>query len=352
MKGKPITAEQMRPKPRGAQVVLMMVLGGMLIGCPNLSEAGRGETARCRRLPERARILFTSNQDTGTERSEIYAMDAEGDNITRITRSNHHHFVLGTDRTRRYVVATRGTEKNKQVWLLDLKTGKERPLTDAGNHAEGRSFSPDGQWIVFWMVVAGKTHSDIYKVRRDGTDLTNLTNTPQAHEFDPSWSNAGDAIAYSFNDGHPNRFVLNLMDSGGGNVRTIYDPHDSVATAIFPAGVYDPAWGPDDEWLVVEKPVQFTGTGENGRAGVWRILKVRADGSEVLDLTAAGPHRGSAVYAPSVSPDGTAVLFICRYGPKDPSGVSLNIFKMASDGGRLEPLTETPYWEQFAVWIR
>ena len=303
-------------------------------------------------LPATAEILFTSNQDTGTSRWEIYSMDSQGLNITRITDSNENHFIFGIDPSRRYIAATRGTEEQKRLWLLDLETGEETPLTDAENHAEGRTFSLDGEWVVFWMVPAGETLADIYKVKRDGTGLTNLTNTPHANEGDPAWSHRGDKIAFCYNDGNPNRFVLKSMDTDGNNARTIYDPEDSVATAIFPPGVMDPSWSPDDEWILVDKPVQFTGDGENAYAGIWRIIKIRADGSEVVDITGSGAHANSAVYLPSFSPDGDSIVFTSRYGPEDASSVSLNIFKMDRNGGSLEQLTDTPHWDQFAVWIR
>lgn len=309
-------------------------------------------TSRLSRLTATAEILFTSNQDTGTNRWEIYSMDSQGENITRITDTDENHFIMGIDPSRRYIVATRGTEEKKQLWLFDLITGEETPLTNTEDHAEGRTFSPDGEWIVFWMIPAGEIYSDIYKIRRDGTDLTNLTNTPQALEFDPAWSNGGEEIAYNYNSLNPNRFVLNTMDTDGNNVRTIYDPEDSVATAIFPSGVYDPAWSPDDEWILIEKPIRFTDDGENGTAGVWHILKVRTDGSEVVDLTDTGEFAECALYLASFSPDGKSIVFTSRCGPGDITQTYLNINKMDSNGGSLQKLTDTPLWEQFAVWIR
>ena len=303
-------------------------------------------------LPATAEILFTSNQDTRTNRWEIYSIDSQGGNITRITDTNENHFIMGIDPSGRYIAATRGTEEKKRLWLLDLVTGEETPLTDAENHAEGRTFSPDGEWIVFWMIPDGESFSDIYKIRRDGTDLTNLTNTPQELEFDPAWSNGGDEIAFNHNDLNPNRFVLKAMDRNGNNARTIYDPDDSVATTIFPAGAYDPAWSPNDEWILTEKSVKFTGDGENGTAGVWRILKVRADGSEVVDLTGSGEFAECALYLPSFSPDGNSIVFSSRCGPEDPSQTYININTMDSNGNSLKKLSDTPMWEQFAVWIR
>jgi len=283
---------------------------------------------------------------------EIYSMDAQGRSITRITATDENHFIFGIDSSQRYIVATRGSEDRKRLWLLDLQTGEEIPITGEEDNAEGRSFSPDGEWIVFWMIPAGGIYSDIYKIRRDGTELVNLTNTPQAHEFDPAWSNRGVQIAFIYNSGQPNRFVLRMIDTDGTNVRTIYDPADAVDTPRFPAGIYDPSWSPDDEWILVEKPVQFSGSGENGGAGVWNIIKVRIDDTETEDLALAGELAGSALYLPSFSPDGQWIISSARCGPEETSQVSLDIYKMSPDGTNIQKLTSSSYWAQFPVWLR
>lgn len=335
-----------------AVLIAALTLSTLLFGCHATENSDQTEPDRLRTLPENAQVLFLSNQDTGTSRMEIYSMDAQGGSITRITATDEQHFVFGIDSNGRYIVATRGSEDRKRLWLLDLQTGEEISITSAEDNAEGRSFSPDGEWIVFWMIPAGGIYSDIYKIRRDGTGLINLTNTPQAHEFDPAWSNKGDYIAFIYNSGQPNRFVLRVMDTDGTNVQTIYDPADAVATSLFPAGIYDPSWSHDDEWILVEKPIKFSGRGENGGAGVWHIIKVRIDGTETEDLTQAGELADSALYMPSISPDGQWIILSARCGPEEPSQVSLDIFKMSLDGNNIQKLTSSSYWAQFPIWLR
>jgi len=119
-----------------------------------------------------------------------------------------------------------------------------------------------------------------------------------------------------------------------------------------PAGVYDPSWSPDDEYILVEKPVKFSGSGENGGAGVWHILKVSTDGATSEDLTETGELADSALYLPSFSSDGQWIVLSSRHEPEDPSQVSLEIFKMREDGSQVQALTTSPYWEQFPVWIK
>jgi Tol biopolymer transport system component len=45
---------------------------------------------------------------------------------------------------------------------------------------------PDGTAIVFGLQVKGQT--DIYRVAADGSELTQLTDTPDADEWWPDWS--------------------------------------------------------------------------------------------------------------------------------------------------------------------
>ncbi len=330
-------------------IVLLVLLVASGIGCKTAASSTAGTVGP---LPENAQILFLSNQDTGGSRLEIYSMDADGGHVTRITHTRDQHFVFGIDTSGRFIVATRGSESHKRLWLLDLRTGKETPLTGEKDNAEGRSFSPDGEWVVFWMVPAGGTYSDIYKIKRDGSGLVNLTDTPLANEFDPAWSSSEDKIAFTCNNGRPDRFVLKVMNADGTGVETVYDPVDAANTARFPVGVYDPSWSPDGRWLLVDEPVKFTGGGENGGAGVWHILKINVESGIAEDLTGNGVLAASALYLPSFSPDGSWIVASLRQGPEDASQTALEIVKMASDGSNVQKITDSPYWEQFPVWVR
>ncbi|NIS78664.1 MAG: hypothetical protein GTO14_00175 [Anaerolineales bacterium] len=337
------------------------LIGNSLGGC-NDQDGPEKEMPRISSLPSTAEILFVSNRDTGSSRTEIYAMDKEGDNVTRITYTEEFHFILGIDPTRRYLADSRAEEDTnsndeldggdrRTLWLIDLETKQETRLTDLGNHAEGDSFSPDGEWIVFLMKLPDPDSvMDIYKIRRDGTDLTNLTDTPTVIEGDPSWSNDGRSIVYAAFDMDVQRFVLKKMDADGGNAMTVYDGGPGVATPVFPAGNYDPNWSPDDQWIVFERATAFEG--ENFGSGIWHIFKVKVDGSEVEDLSSVGGHEDRAEYLPSFSPDGQFIVFGSIY-EADPLADSHNdIFRMDADGSSLVRLTHHPANDMYPVWIR
>jgi Tol biopolymer transport system component len=337
----------------GAGLIAVLLIFGYLLV--------RDDDTMTRPLSPSAEILFTSNQDTGGRREEIYTMDADGGDVTRVTFTEYHHFIVGIDGSGRYLAVTRadrdteppqgiGGEDGKSLWVIDLETGDETRLTGEHDEAEGDSFSPDGEWLVFWMIPEGEATSDIYKIRKNGSGLTRLTDTPDANEFDPQWSNTGDEIAFiSYGAGTP-RFVLRLMDSDGGEPRTIYDGGDTVSTPYFPPGVFDPSWSPDDQWIVFEKPTGYDG--ENGNAGVWHIFKIRRDGTGLVDLSEAGGHGEWAEYLPSYSGDGGYIVFTARYGSPDLSETYIDVFRMDKDGGSLLKLTDNPAYNEFAVWVR
>lgn len=312
-------------------------------------------------LPVSAKILFVSNMDTGSRAKEIYSMNENGSDITRITYSNYHHKIVGIDKTKRYVVATRvendtnpparlGDEDRKSLWILDLETGSEKRLTDPNNNAEGDSFSPDGEWIVFHTVVAGDTQADIYKIKRDGANLTRLTKTNDATESDSAWSSDGQKIAFVSYSAQIQRFGLKILDINGDNVRTVYDPNDAISTPYFKQGVYDPSWSPDDQWIVFEKPVDYAG--ENGDAGIWHIFKIHPNGTGLIGLSENGGHTDMAEYFPSFSGDGECIIFSARYGSSDPASVQVDIFVMDEEGGSVRKLTDMSSGEDFEVWVR
>ncbi len=222
----------------------------MMPGCLNTHTPDTHQTIN--EIPKSSDVLFVSNRDTHTRSKEVYSMNKNGHNITRITFSNYNNRLVGIDKTGTYLVITRtekdtnppkglGDEDRKSVWIVDLNSKTEKRLTDPNNNAEGDSFSPDGKWIVFHMVVSGDKQADIYKIKRDGTNLTRLTYTKDATESDPSWSNNGKHIAFVSYGAKTHRFILKIMDTDGKNIKTIYDCKDDISTPYFKPGVYDPS---------------------------------------------------------------------------------------------------------------
>lgn len=333
-------------------VCLIVCIIGLLTGCV--------ENTLITSPPDTADVLFVSNQDTGTQRKELYSLDIESGIITRLTYSNIHFFIVGMDTSRRYVVAScaeedtdspmgLGDEDRRSLWVFDLETNDGKRLTDPLNHAEGDSFSPDGEWIIFFMRLAGEEQSDIYKIKRDGSNITRLTCTLAAVEGDPCWSNDGKTIVFTYYDMNTSRFVIKQMDTDGNNIQLIYDGGEGVSTAVFPPGNYDPTLSPDDEWIVFERAVNYSE--QNFGSGIWHIFKVTRNGSDMIDLSVLGQHADRAEYLPSFSPDGTSIIYGSFYESVDPNNSHVDLFMMDSINGRETRLTHTSKSNMSPIWI-
>jgi len=51
----------------------------------------------------------------------------------------------------------------------------------------GATWSPDGEWIAFSAREVGAENPDLYLVRPDGSDVQQVTYTPDTAEYTPSW---------------------------------------------------------------------------------------------------------------------------------------------------------------------
>ena len=340
--------------------IFMVVVTLLSVGCLNDSPGDKDE--RVARIPETADVLLLSNRDTGGRLKEIYAMDTVHGTLTRITYSSVHHFMAGVDPSGRYIAATRmvedtappqglGDEDERSLWVIDTHTGEERRLSPEGAVAEGKSFSPDSEWIVFWMIPQGRQTSDIYKVRRDGTELTQLTNTPARNEWDPEWSRDGQRIVFNRYDQTLGRTLLKSMDTDGNHVRLVHDGGPGVSTPLFPPGNYDPSWSPDGDYVLFDRAVSYQGEGENWGAGIWRIFRVRVDGTELTDLSVHNQQADAANYLPSYSPDGTLIIFSSRY--EHEGSLRVDVFTMGPQGGSLVRLTDSrnSVYYDMGAWI-
>ena len=115
-------------------------------------------------------------------------------------------------------------------------TGLERLTTD-GAIDDQPAWSPDGEWITFRSFRDGK--SDVWIMRSDGTDQTNLTFAgvflPEEHNDQPTWSHDGERIVFSRGFG---------TGQGLYTIRT--DGSDLVLIRSEPGyDLLEPAWSPD-----------------------------------------------------------------------------------------------------------
>lgn len=97
-----------------------------------------------------------------------------------------------------------------EIWRLNLQTGVEELILSSPEHSfTSPQLSPDGKWLL----VVGNNRSekekaenvDIFAVRTDGSQLTQLTYHP-GHDLSPIWSKDGKSIFFLSQRGSANRY--------------------------------------------------------------------------------------------------------------------------------------------------
>ena len=146
-------------------------------------------------------VLFTSERDGS---ADIYRARPDGTELTRLVDDPAFDDQAALSADGRYLAFVSTRSGNADIWVLDLQTRSARNLTahPAGDFRP--AWSPDGEWLAwssdrdsgmprlnFGIAPA----SEIYVVRRDGSELRRLTHA-QGIAGSPAWSPNGAAIAY------------------------------------------------------------------------------------------------------------------------------------------------------------
>jgi TolB protein len=222
-------------------------------------------------------ILYVQAESRG---KEIFLMDYDGENTTRITRNGSINLSPSWWPGGTGLLYTSYKKGSPDLYSMSLK-GSEKRLTRGLGVDVGAEISPDGRTIAFMGSRAG--NPDIYLSDRDGGDLRRLT-TLRSVDGSPVWSPDGRRIAFiSDRYGTPQIFVMNA--DGTDVQRITYDGNYNTS----------PAWSPAGDLIAYTARV-------NGR---FAIYLVNPDTLETRPLVGeAGDNED-----PSWSPDGRHIAF-------------------------------------------
>ncbi len=139
--------------------------------------------------PDGLKIAFQSdrkgkqnkNPILNTNNFEIFVMDIDGSNVTRLTRNARADWSPAWSPDGSCIVYHSGLFNNTDIYVTDLSGANQVRLTTKGYSPR---WSPDGMWLVFGSNRDG--NMEIYSMHLDGSMLRRLTNNP-AVDSDPQW---------------------------------------------------------------------------------------------------------------------------------------------------------------------
>jgi TolB protein len=130
--------------------------------------------------------------------------------------------------------------KGAELYSSDLEGGHVVRLTNNQVYDAEVTVSPDGKWILFGRQTDGKL--DLYRMRPDGSELFQITNTPEWQEGGAQWMPDGQRIIYrawKIQDqgqrGMP-MTIFTIKPDGTGLTQVTHDPGTNWAPAPAPDG--------------------------------------------------------------------------------------------------------------------
>jgi Tol biopolymer transport system component len=269
--------------------------------------------------PDGSKIAFVSDRD-GDE--EIYVMNADGSNQTRLTTSPGADWIGSWSPDGNNIVFESHRDGNEEIYVMDADGANPVNLTNHSASDWNPSWSPDGESIVF---VSGRSgNADIYTMNANGTGtLTNLTNTTGESEWLPEWSPDGEQIAFvSTINGNGDIAIMNA-DGTGRMILTTHSADDEK-----------PAWSSDGTRIVFM----------SNRDGQYEIYMIHADGSGLMNVTDDPAEDWKADWLPAATPPAGKIVF-----SSDRDGNN-EIYVMDTDGTNVTRLTTNNATDEQPSW--
>jgi Tol biopolymer transport system component len=191
--------------------------------------------------PDLSRIVFDSNRDRTGGLSDIFVMNADGTGVTQLTHGPEGFNINASwspDGTR--IVFESSRTGTSEIYTMNADGSNQVQLTRDGTTVPGTA-AADADWsvknkIAFASRIRGKL--EIYVMNADGSSRVRLTDNTDnnADDWGPAWSPDGEKLLFyreRREDGHAQIWIMN---ADGSDQRPLTDST---------AGDYNPTWAPD-----------------------------------------------------------------------------------------------------------
>lgn len=231
------------------------------------------------------RIAFVSSV---TGHKELYLCDYDGANVVRLTDERSIDLSPCWDRKEDKLLYTTYKRGRQEVWELDIKSGKTKPISTYLNSNNAPAISPENDEIAITLSKDG--NSDFYVLNRKGDIKRRLTDL-SAIEVGASWSPTGREVVFSSDrTGAPQIYI---MDSDGfGITRLTYDGKYNDSPDFSPRG----------------DVIAYVARGDDGD---FQICEIDVTGQNFVRLDQTGSNEN-----PHWSPDGWHLVFCKQHRGK------------------------------------
>ncbi len=267
------------------------------------------------------KILFTSTRDGN---AEIYVMDFDGSNQTRLTNNQAYDGDATWSPDGSQIAFSSDRDGNPEIYIMNADGSNVKRITNNPGEDNSPTWSPDGSMIAFNTSRFGGGSSEILRRNIEGGETwglnpTRLTFAKDTHSANAnnfiSWSPDGLQIAFESDRDRddPEIYLVNAVDGTNMQRLTYTRALDEV-----------PSWSPDSEQIIYSTDID--GEPQNGN---YEVYIMNRDGSNKTRLTNS-PE--SDTY-PSMSKDKKYIVFqSSRDGHPE-------IYRMDSDGSNVVKLT-------------